>query len=142
VITLLSIRMGWCDRRESLRFRPDGMISPRSILFRFTSIMWTLATRMNDTCAVCPVLVVNRQYAQRYLTIWATLHTAAHDSHTLQSRNKQASHLPFDSFKPLGLINCSILSVDAHLWPQPTTYIDENNRNCKLVCAITLMENL
>ena len=37
---------------------------------------------------------------------------------------------------------CSILSVDAHLWPQPTTYIDDNNRNCKLVYAITLMENL
>ena len=74
---------------------------------------------------------------------WATLHTAAtQDSHTLQSRSKQVSHLPFDSFKPLGLINYSILSVDAHFWPQPTTYINDNNRNCKLVCAITLMENL
>ena len=74
---------------------------------------------------------------------WATLHTAAtQDSHTLQSRSKQVSHLPFDSFKPLGLINYSILSVDAHFWPQPTTYIDDNNRNCKLVCAITLMETL
>ena len=36
----------------------------------------------------------------------------------------------------------SILSVDAHFWLLPTTYIDDNNRNCKLVCANTVMENL
>jgi hypothetical protein len=67
---------------------------------------------------------------------WATLYTAAtRDSHTLQSRSKQVSHLPFDSFKPLGLINYSILSVDAHFWPLLITYIDDNNRYCKLVCA-------
>jgi hypothetical protein len=36
----------------------------------------------------------------------------------------------------------SILSVDAHFWPQPTTYIDDNNQYCKLVTTvITSMEN-
>ena len=65
-----------------------------------------------------------------------TTHCCSHDSHTSQSRSKQASHLPYDSFKTLGLMNYLILSVDTRFWPHSTTYIDDNDRNCKLVCAI------
>ena len=65
-----------------------------------------------------------------------TSHCCSHDSHTSQSRSKQASHLPYDSFKTLGLMNYSILSVGTRFWPQSTTYIEDNDRNCKLVCAI------
>ena len=151
MITLLSIHMRWCDQRESLQFQPHGMIIPMSILFRFTSITWTLATCMNDTCAVCPVLVVNldkhcrktdnrHRGILRYGPHFSLLHMT--HTHYRVATNKLPIFPLALSNHWLGLINCSILSVDAHLWPQPTTYIDENDRYCKLVCTIVLMENL